>query len=196
MRLDALLLFCPVSFSMRAGVYRLFHLYKGKVAICFAARSLQHISRGHDSGGFAAGARLHSGCPKCSGRVLLRQAHDHPLLVPPDVLSRAGHALLIAISAIRVHASTRWWRNPAPILVLGRAADAEVLLRAIESGAVKKIWPAGILSPSPADQGQSVRGVSVVGTLDDLESVVADFAAAWPAASVASCSRHRRSIRP
>src|SRR3954468_6272134 len=64
-----------------------------------------------------------------------------------------------------------------PILVLGRAADAEVLLRAVESGAVKKIWPAGILSPSPADQGQSVRGVSVLGTLDDLESVVGDFAA-------------------
>src|SRR5215472_10420351 len=66
--------------------------------------------------------------------------------------------------------------NSAPILVLGRAADAEVLLRAIESGAVKKIWPAGILSPSPADQGQSVRGVSVMGTLDDLESVISDFA--------------------
>jgi FlaA1/EpsC-like NDP-sugar epimerase len=67
--------------------------------------------------------------------------------------------------------------NSAPILVLGRAADAEVLLRAIESGAVKKIWPVGILSPSPADQGQSVRGVSVMGTLEDLESVVGDFAA-------------------
>src|SRR5258705_11143558 len=67
--------------------------------------------------------------------------------------------------------------DSAPILVLGRAADAEVLLRAVESGAVRKIWPAGILSPSPADQGQSVRGVSVLGTLDDLESVVGDFAA-------------------
>src|SRR5258705_12953847 len=67
--------------------------------------------------------------------------------------------------------------DSAPILVLGRAADAEVLLRAVESGAVKKIWPAGILSPSPADQGQSVRGVAVLGTLEDLESVVGDFAA-------------------
>src|SRR5215510_5536128 len=64
----------------------------------------------------------------------------------------------------------------APVLVLGRAADVEVLLRAIESGAVKRIWPAGILSPSPADQGQSVRGVSVMGTLEDLESVIGDFA--------------------
>jgi len=61
--------------------------------------------------------------------------------------------------------------------VLGRAADAEVLLRAIESGAVKKIWPVGILSPSPADQRQSVRGVAVIGTLEELEAVVGDFAA-------------------
>src|SRR5215472_12337657 len=67
--------------------------------------------------------------------------------------------------------------NSAPILVLGRAADAEVLLRAIESGAVRKIWPVGILSPSTADQGQSVRGVSVMGTPDRLEPVVAEFAA-------------------
>src|SRR5579863_4044700 len=35
-----------------------------------------------------------------------------------------------------------------PALVFGRAADAEVLIRAIESGAVTKTWPAGILSPS------------------------------------------------
>lgn len=63
----------------------------------------------------------------------------------------------------------------APILILGRAADAEVLLRAIESGAVKKIWPAGILSPSVSDQGQSIRGIPVRGTFEDLERVVAEL---------------------
>src|SRR3954469_10793684 len=63
-----------------------------------------------------------------------------------------------------------------PTLVLGRAADADMLLRAIESGAVKKIWPVGILSPSPADRGQTMRGVAVLGGLDDLERVVGDFA--------------------
>jgi O-antigen biosynthesis protein WbqV len=62
-----------------------------------------------------------------------------------------------------------------PTLILGRAADAEVLLRAIESGAVSKIWPVGILSPSGADQNQSIRGITVVGTFDDLERVVVDF---------------------
>src|SRR5437763_8806120 len=59
-------------------------------------------------------------------------------------------------------------------LVLGRAADADVLLRAIESGAVSRVRPVGILSPSMADRGQSVRGIPVVGSLDDLEQVVRD----------------------
>ena len=61
-----------------------------------------------------------------------------------------------------------------PTLVLGRAADAEVLLRAIESGAVSRVRPVGILSPSIADRRQSIRGVPVVGGLDDLEQVVRD----------------------
>jgi O-antigen biosynthesis protein WbqV len=59
-----------------------------------------------------------------------------------------------------------------PTLIVGRAADAEVLLRAIESGAVKNVMPVGILSPSLADQDHSVRDVPVRGLLADLESVV------------------------
>jgi O-antigen biosynthesis protein WbqV len=65
--------------------------------------------------------------------------------------------------------------DATPTLVLGRAADAEVLLRSIESGAVKKIWPLGVLSPSSADRGQTIRGIPVLGDIDDLERVVADF---------------------
>ena len=65
----------------------------------------------------------------------------------------------------------------APTLILGHAADAEVLLRAIESGAVKKIWPVGILSPSAADHGQSIRGITVQGSFSQIESIVADLAA-------------------
>src|ERR1700720_996020 len=67
--------------------------------------------------------------------------------------------------------------DSAATLVLGRAADAEVLLRAIESGAVRKIWPVGILSPSNADQGQGIRGVAVLGSLDELETTLANLAA-------------------
>ena len=67
-------------------------------------------------------------------------------------------------------------RDATPTLVLGRAADAEVLLRAVESGAVKNIWTAGVLSPSRADRGQSIRGVPVLGDPEDLETVVGDLA--------------------
>lgn len=64
----------------------------------------------------------------------------------------------------------------APTLLIGRAADAEVLLRGIESGAIKRIWPVGVLSPSSADRGQFIRNVPVLGDIDDVEDVVADFA--------------------
>ncbi len=65
--------------------------------------------------------------------------------------------------------------DSTPILVVGRTADADVLLRAIESGAVTKIRPVGILSPSPADRGQAIRGISVLGDPDDIEGVFADL---------------------
>ena len=67
--------------------------------------------------------------------------------------------------------------DAVPTLLVGVAADTEVLLRAIESGAVKKVLPVGILSPSPADQGQSLRGVRVRGRPQDLEEIVANLAA-------------------
>jgi O-antigen biosynthesis protein WbqV len=66
--------------------------------------------------------------------------------------------------------------DATPAIVVGRAADAEILFRSVESGAVKQLRPVGLLSPSPADLGQTIRGVSVVGGVDDLEEVIADFA--------------------
>ena len=65
--------------------------------------------------------------------------------------------------------------HAAPTILVGRAADAEVFLRGVESGAVKRVWPVGILSPSRSDRGQSIRGISVVGGIDDFSDVVADF---------------------
>lgn len=66
--------------------------------------------------------------------------------------------------------------DAAPTLLIGRAADAEVLLRGIESGAIKRLWPVGVLSPSRADRGQTIRNVPVLGGLDDLEDINNDFA--------------------
>src|SRR5712692_6938077 len=65
--------------------------------------------------------------------------------------------------------------NAARTLLIGRAADVEVLLRGIENGAVKRLWPVGLLSPSPAERGQLIRNVPVLGGLDDIEDVVRDF---------------------
>jgi len=76
-------------------------------------------------------------------------------------------------SRTRYHARTE---GASPTLLIGRAADAEILLRGIESGAVKHLWPVGVLSPSPADRGQSIRNIPVLGGIDDIEDVIADFA--------------------
>ncbi|MET4419087.1 nucleoside-diphosphate sugar epimerase/dehydratase [Bradyrhizobium sp. RT3a] len=74
---------------------------------------------------------------------------------------------------VRRHARTD---DAAPTLLIGRAADAEVLLRGIESGAIKRIWPVGLLSPSRSDRGQFIRNVPVLGDIDDIEDVIGDFA--------------------
>src|SRR6202161_798552 len=74
---------------------------------------------------------------------------------------------------VRRHARTD---GASPALLIGRAADAEVLLRGIENGAVTTVWPVGVLSPSMADRGQSIRNVPVLGGIDDVEDVIRDFA--------------------
>lgn len=66
--------------------------------------------------------------------------------------------------------------SASPTLIIGRSADLEILLRAIENGSVKGIWPVGLLSPSRADWGQLLRNTPVLGGLDDLENVIRDLA--------------------
>jgi FlaA1/EpsC-like NDP-sugar epimerase len=66
-------------------------------------------------------------------------------------------------------------QDATPTILIGRAADAEVLLRGIESGAVRRMWPVGILSPSRADRGQAIRGVPVLAGVDYLADIVDDF---------------------
>ncbi|HEX4411530.1 MAG TPA: nucleoside-diphosphate sugar epimerase/dehydratase [Xanthobacteraceae bacterium] len=80
----------------------------------------------------------------------------------------------IAYRLYRLSRTEQQGKSPdaVPTLIAGRAADAEVLLRAIESGAVRNVLPVGILSPSSADQDQELRGVPVRGFLTELESTV------------------------
>jgi O-antigen biosynthesis protein WbqV len=65
--------------------------------------------------------------------------------------------------------------DAAPALLIGLAADAEIVLRASESGAIKQLRPLGILSPSRADRGQVIRRTPVLGGVEDLADVVNDF---------------------
>ncbi len=65
--------------------------------------------------------------------------------------------------------------NASSTLLIGRAADAEIVLRGIENGAVKRLWPVGVLSPSTSDQGQLIRNIPVLGGVDDIEAVIRDF---------------------
>src|SRR6266852_4938375 len=74
---------------------------------------------------------------------------------------------------VRHHAKAE---DASPTLLIGRAADAEIVLRGIENGAVKRLWPVGVLSPSSSDQGQLIRNIPVLGGVDDIEAVIRDFA--------------------
>ncbi|MDR1828491.1 MAG: polysaccharide biosynthesis protein [Methylobacteriaceae bacterium] len=63
-----------------------------------------------------------------------------------------------------------------PTLLLGRVGDIELVTRAIESGAVRRIQPTGALTYRLSDLGQTIRGVPVLGHFDDLERVINELA--------------------
>jgi FlaA1/EpsC-like NDP-sugar epimerase len=75
-------------------------------------------------------------------------------------------------SRTRHHARSE---DAAPTLLIGRAADAEIVLRGIENGAIRRLWPVGLLSPSAADRGQQIRNIPVLGGVDDIEAVIRDL---------------------
>ena len=88
----------------------------------------------------------------------------------------AARASPIAISTTRARCSAsrsptrrRRWCSAAP-------PTPKCCCARSKAARCKKIWPVGILSPSPADRGQSIRGIPVLGDIDDLERVVADLA--------------------
>lgn len=77
----------------------------------------------------------------------------------------------------------RYWRTrtharvraTTPVLLVGRASDADIFLRAVQNGAIQKVWPVGILSNAPSDRGQSVRGTPVLGLLGQLDQVLSEL---------------------
>jgi FlaA1/EpsC-like NDP-sugar epimerase len=174
-RADTLMLFLPGFVAYAGIIYHLFHLYEAKWRFA-SLPDLMNI--------------LRAATVLAVSLLVL----DY-VLVAPNVLGafffgKITIALywilqMVFLGGTRIgyryyrfsrtrHHARREDANPA--LVLGRAADVEVLLRAIESGAVKRIWPVGILSPSEADQGQLIRGIPVLGDFAQLEPVVNDHA--------------------
>src|SRR3954454_17547752 len=122
--------------------------------------------------------------PMIQGRLPL------PSLQPPYFLGKITIVLywfleIFFLSALRFayryfrYSRTRYHarsEGASPALLIGRAADVEILLRGIESGAVKHLWPVGVLSPSLADRGQLIRNIPVLGGVDDIEDIIRDFA--------------------
>ena len=146
------------------------------MAIHVGPRPLQPLSGVDGACRFAPRTRLRFDFAEFLRHVLFRQNHHPALLVPADVFLGGLRVVYRYLHYRRTLKRVRI-ADATPTLVLGRAADAEVLLRGIESGAVKKIWPVGVLSPSTADRGQSIRGIPVLGDIDDLERIVADLEA-------------------
>ncbi|WP_291656191.1 SDR family NAD(P)-dependent oxidoreductase [Bosea sp. (in: a-proteobacteria)] len=61
-----------------------------------------------------------------------------------------------------------------PALLLGRGVEVEMVIRAMETGTMRRLRPAGILSPRADDLGQSIRGVPVLGLLSEIERIAGE----------------------
>jgi O-antigen biosynthesis protein WbqV len=92
------------------------------------------------------------------------------LLVGPRLLVRLFREGRIAFDPIRAP------RGRAA-LILGNGPQAELLLRGLEIGTDRPIRPVGILTRAGESQSGRLRGVPVLGTLDDLEEIVEMLAA-------------------
>ncbi len=62
--------------------------------------------------------------------------------------------------------------DPLTAIVIGRATDAEAVIRAVEAGLAGPIRLIGIVSSEPNETHQAVRGVSIWGSTDKLEALV------------------------
>jgi O-antigen biosynthesis protein WbqV len=58
------------------------------------------------------------------------------------------------------------------VLILGRSQETDPVLRAVNAGHVGGLRPVGLVSPRTADKGHSIRGIQILGSYADLESVI------------------------
>src|ERR1700749_4247168 len=173
-RLDTLYSFLP-AFVVYAGfIYFLFHLYQAKWRFA-ALPDLMNIVRA--SSVLAVSLLVIDYflvAPNIFGQYFFGKITIALYWILQIVLLSGSR---MAYRYFRYTRTRHHARSPEsnPTLILGRAADAEVLLRGIESGAFTNVWPVGILSSSPADRGQSIRGIPVRGDFEMLDNAVNDL---------------------
>jgi O-antigen biosynthesis protein WbqV len=115
---------------------------------------------------YAISPRLQEGTKLVGGRTLaIYWSLQIILLGGPRVAYRAYRSWR-RTGAVR--------RDPLAAVVIGRASDAESVIRAAEAGLAGPVRIYGIVSPVIQEANQAVRGVPVWGTTDDVEAVVRD----------------------
>ena len=174
-RLDTLLKFLP-AFVVYAGiVYFLFHLYELKWRFASLPDLMNIVRAATVLAVSLLVVDYFLVAPNVFGQYFFGKITIALYWVLQIVLLSGSR---MAYRYFRYTRTRQHARSPQsnPTLVLGRAADAEALLRSIESGAVRNVWPVGILSSSPADRGQSIRGIPVLGNFEMLDAVVNDQA--------------------
>lgn len=85
--------------------------------------------------------------------------------------------LSFRLDELRTFASTFKRTKPKsekslPILLVGAGNAADHYLRALQRDANSTYWPVGFLENAPAQRGLLLRGVPILGSLDDFESVM------------------------
>ncbi|BDA82959.1 capsular polysaccharide biosynthesis protein [Aureimonas sp. SA4125] len=88
----------------------------------------------------------------------------------------------LAMSSPELYRFGRWSRAQAeglgdrvPVLLIGAGDEADLYLRAVQRDATAPHSPVGILERSPVSEGYCLRGVPILGTMSELESVIADL---------------------
>lgn len=115
---------------------------------------------------YIASPRLGEGSKLLGGRTLaIYLCVQTILLGGPRILYRAYRSWRLQL----IHN-----RDPLVAVVVGRAADAESVIRAVEAGIAGPMRVFGIITTVPQEVGQAVRGVHIWGATDHIEAVVRD----------------------
>ncbi len=70
-----------------------------------------------------------------------------------------------------------------PVLLVGTGKEADHYLRALQRDSTSTYSPVGFIDDSSAEIGAMLRGVPVLGTMEEFESVVTELGRAWPEAA-------------